>query len=246
MGMLRAQGLQVRYAGGVHALRGVDLEVRSGETVAVVGESGSGKSTLLKCFNRLVEPTEGRVEIDGRPVSAGTPEALRRRLGYVQQDGGLLPHWSVRRNVELVPWLSGWSAARRRERAEELLALVGLDPAEHGARRPRELSGGQRQRVAFARALAADPEVLLLDEPFGALDLLLRAELQDELLRWQSRLHKTVLLVTHDLHEALRLADRVAVLREGRILRLASPDELLERPGDAYVEALLRAAGVRA
>ena len=244
MGHLRADQVDVVYPGDVRALAGVSLEVSAGETVALVGESGSGKTTLLKCFNRLVEPTRGMVEVGGRSVTDFAPEALRRSIGYVQQDGGLIPHWSVRDNVELVPRLLGWEKERRAQRSTELLELVGLDARLSGGRRPSELSGGQRQRVAFARALAADPTVLLLDEPFGALDPLLRAELQDEVARWQAELHKTTLLVTHDLSEALRLGDRVVVLRDGVVQQDAPPQVLRENPANGYVEALLRAAQV--
>lgn len=243
MTALLARDVHVRYPGGVHALRGVDVEVAPGRTLALVGESGSGKSTLLKCFNLLVRPGEGRVEVDGTDVRTRRPEELRRQIGYVQQEGGLLPHWTVRANVELVPRLLGWPGPRRRARADELLELVGLDPGAHGDRHPRALSGGQRQRVAFARALAADPAVVLLDEPFGALDALIRREMQDEVARWQSELHKTTLLVTHDIGEALQLADEIAVMREGEILQRGTPDDLRRRAEDDYVRALLRAAG---
>ncbi len=240
---LAARGVEVVYPGGTRALDGVDLEVAAGETVALVGESGSGKTTLLRLFNRTVEPTAGRVEVGGRAVADADPVALRRRLGYVQQEGGLLPHWRVARNVELVPRLLGWERARRRRRALEMLALVGLPPDELAERYPRQLSGGQRQRVAFARALAADPEVVLLDEPFGALDALTRLELQREFLRLKQELGRTLLLVTHDLGEAFRLADRVAVLRAGRILRVGPPQDVRRRPDDPYVAALLELAG---
>ena len=243
MPVLRCHQLHVTYEGGVDALVDVSLAVESGETVAMVGESGSGKTTLLKCFNRLVTPTRGVVEVHGEPVGTVAPERLRRGIGYVQQEGGLLPHWSVRENVELVPKLLGWDRERRRERSDALLDLVGLDPVRFGDRRPGELSGGQRQRVAFARALAGEADVLLLDEPFGALDPVLRAELQDEVARWQDELHKTVLLVTHDMAEAMRLGDRVVVLREGRVQQTAPPETLRDEPANDYVRALLRASG---
>jgi osmoprotectant transport system ATP-binding protein len=244
MAVLSATDVHLTWPGGAQALRGVTLEVESGKTAALVGESGSGKTTLLKCFNRLATPDSGRVEFEGQDVREGRPEDLRRRIGYVAQEGGLLPHWSVRRNVELVPWLLGWPADRRRQRVDELLDLVGLDPHEYADRRPSALSGGQRQRVAFARALAADPHVVLLDEPFGGLDAIRRLELQDEVARWQSELGKTTLLVTHDLGEALRLADEIHVMREGEILRSGTPDAIRSDPGDAFVRELLRAAGV--
>ncbi len=244
--LLEAVGVGKTFPGGVQALCGVDLAVAPGETVMLIGESGCGKTTLLRTFNRMVEPTVGEVRVRGRPVRDADPIALRRHLGYVQQEGGLLPHWTVARNVELVPMLLGWAPARRRERSDELLRLVNLEPAEYGERHPRELSGGQRQRVAFARALAGDPDVILLDEPFGAVDALTRLDLQDEFLRLKERLSKTMVMVTHDLAEAFRLGDRIAVMRHGRILQVATPRELGANPADAYVRALLeheRAAG---
>jgi osmoprotectant transport system ATP-binding protein len=208
--------------------------------VALVGESGSGKTTLLRLFNRMVEPTAGEVRVGGEPVAAGDPIALRRRIGYVQQEGGLLPHWTVERNVALVPELLGWPRPRRGERVREALALVGLEPGAFAGRYPRRLSGGQRQRVAIARALAADPEVVLLDEPFGALDALTRVELHGQFLDLRRRLGKTLLLVTHDLAEAFRLADRVAVMKDGQILQTGAPAEVEAHPAHPYVEALLR------
>ncbi len=241
--MLEALEVHKVYPGGVEALRGVSLRVERGETVVLIGESGCGKSTLLRTFNRLVEPTSGEVRIDGRPVTSLDPIALRRATGYVQQEGGLLPHWNVGRNVALVPELLGHDATTRRDRADSLLELVGLAPAVFRDRYPRELSGGQRQRVAFARAVAADPDVILLDEPFGALDALTRRELQQEFLELRRSLNKTMLLVTHDLAEAFRLADRVAVMRDGEVQQLGRPDELRNAPAGEYVARLLRRAG---
>ncbi len=237
--MLRAVGVDKRFPGGVEALAGAALEVPTGETLALVGESGSGKTTLLRTFNRTVEPDSGEVSVDGRPVAESDPVELRRRIGYVPQNGGLIPHWTVGDNVELVPRLRRWPAKRRRRRAAEMLDLVGLDPAEFRNRYPRLLSGGQRQRVALARALAGEPPVVLLDEPFGALDALTRLRVRDVFKRIQSTIALTVLLVTHDLDEALDLADRVAVMKEGRVLQRAAPAELLGQPAHPYVEELL-------
>jgi osmoprotectant transport system ATP-binding protein len=227
------------WADGTRALSRVSFTVADGETLALVGESGSGKTTLLRLFNRLVEPSAGEARVGGQPVAALDPIALRRRIGYVPQDGGLLPHWRVGRNVELVPRLLGWDRRRRGERTREMLELVGLDPAAHAGRYPIELSGGQRQRVAFARALAADPPVVLLDEPFGALDALTRLELHRQFLELKRRLGKTTVLVTHDLGEAFRLADRIGVMRGGSLLQLGRPGELLSAPANDYVRELL-------
>jgi len=226
-------------ADGVTALDAVDLTVAAGETVALIGESGSGKTTLLRLFNRMTTPTTGTVRVEGQDVAGLDPIPLRRRLGYVQQEGGLIPHWTVRRNVELVPRLLGWSRERRRDRGAEVLDLMGLQASDYGERYPSELSGGQRQRVALARAVAADPPVILLDEPFGALDALTRRALQQSFQALQRRLGKTLLLVTHDLDEALLLADRVGVMQGGKLLQLAAPEALLAAPGDPYVASLL-------
>jgi osmoprotectant transport system ATP-binding protein len=213
------------------------LDVVTGECVALIGESGAGKSTLLRCFNRLVDPDAGAVLVDGADVAAMDPVALRRRLGYVPQEGGLLPHWRVRRNVALVPWLQGSDEGGGL--ADEALRLVGLDPGAVGERWPREMSGGQRQRVAVARALAARPDIVLFDEPFGALDALTRADIQGTFLELRQQLRFTALLVTHDLAEAALLADRIAVMREGRMEQVASFDELRTSPATPYVHALL-------
>ena len=229
-------------SGTVSALDGVSIDVASGECVALVGESGSGKTTLLRCFNKLTIPEDGRALIDGADVAAADAVALRRRVGYVPQDGGLLPHWRVARNVALVPWLTG--AADPTAPATAALQLVGLDPARFGERWPHELSGGQRQRVAIARALAARPAIILLDEPFGALDAITRADLQQTFADLRRELTVTTLLVTHDLREALLLADTIAVMRAGTIEQHATGEELRRAPATPYVEALLRKAGV--
>ncbi len=236
---LSALGVSKRF-GDVVALDDVKLEVPAGASVALVGESGSGKTTLLRCFNRLVEPDAGTVRIGDTEVHGIDPVMLRRKIGYVPQDGGLLPHWRVQRNVELVLRLN--AAANAPERALKALELVGLDPSEFAQRWPRELSGGQRQRVAIARALAAEPGVLLLDEPFGALDAITRADLQDAFVTIRERFKATAVLVTHDLHEAARLATYIAVLRRGRIEQCATPATLIAEPATPYVRALLKRA----
>ena len=239
--VLEANGLVKAY-GATRALDAVDLTVRRGETVALVGESGSGKSTLLRSFNALVVPDDGEVRVDGVPVAGSDAVALRRRMGYVPQEGGLLPHWTVLRNVSLVPDLLGLPDAV--DRAERSLRRVGLAPGTFGGRHPRTLSGGQRQRVALARALAAGPRVVLLDEPFGALDALSRGEILETFREVLAEDGVTALLVTHDLRVADALADRVAVLREGRILQCAPVQELRRAPADPYVAALLEKGGL--
>lgn len=239
--VLQADGCRKQY-GVVTALSGVSLAVHRGECVALVGESGSGKTTLLRTFNALVTPDKGSVWVQGRNVAECDPVELRRTLGYVPQAGGLLPHWNVLRNAALVPTLQG--APDAEQRAVRALARVGLPADEFARRWPRRLSGGQRQRVALARALAADPEVLLLDEPFGALDALSRAEAQRLLAELLEGGELTALLVTHDLHEAFRLADRVAVLRQGRLMALGTPHELRSADPGSYVRSLLERAGV--
>jgi osmoprotectant transport system ATP-binding protein len=238
---LQALDVTVRF-GEARALAGVSLAVGAGECVALVGESGAGKTTLLRCFNRLTEPSSGHVEVNGRRAAELDAVALRREIGYVPQDGGLLPHWTVARNVGLVPWLRATSDVERR--VEDCLELVGLPVAEFGARRPARLSGGQRQRVAIARALASHPEVVLLDEHYGALDALTRHELVRAFAELRARLGFTAVLVTHDVAEAFALAERVAVMRGGRIEQTATPAELRAAPATDYVGALLARAGV--
>jgi osmoprotectant transport system ATP-binding protein len=229
-----------KHFADVAALDHASLDVLDGACVALVGESGSGKTTLLRCFNRLVDPDDGIIRVGGEDVASMDPIALRRRIGYVPQDGGLLPHWTVLRNVELVPRLNGRGNVA--DRARSALELVGLDPATFGTRWPRELSGGQRQRVAMARALADEPKVLLLDEPFGALDAITRSDVQETFAAVRARLGTTSVIVTHDLHEAVLLATQVAVMRRGRVEQIATPATLLAEPATAYVRTLLERA----
>lgn len=238
--VLSACDVSKEFGPVVRVLDHVDLEVVEGETLVLIGESGSGKTTLLRMFNGLTHPSSGEVCIHGEPVRVQDPINLRRRVGYVQQDAGLLPHWTVEENVGLVPLLLGWTPEQRRSRVNEFLDLVHLDPQRFRARYPIELSGGQRQRVAFARALAADPGIVLLDEPFGALDAITRHELQRQFLDLKQRLNKTMIMVTHDIDEALQLGDRIAVLKEGRLLQIGTPAGLLNAPAHDYVTQLLR------
>jgi osmoprotectant transport system ATP-binding protein len=206
---------------------GISLEIPQGETLVLLGRSGSGKTTLLKLINGMLLPSKGEVLVQGRPTFDWDPIRLRRGIGYVIQEAGLFPHFTVAENVALVPSLENWDAPRMAARVEEMLCLVGLDPSEYAKRRPRELSGGQRQRVGVARALAADPPILLMDEPFGALDPVTRAELQREFSALARRLGKTIVFVTHDLREALLLASRIVLLESGRIVASATPREFL-------------------
>ncbi len=234
--MIRLSGVGKTYPDGTVAVHELDLDVRRGELVCLVGPSGCGKSTTLKMINRLIEPSTGRIEIDGQDVTDQDPVALRRGIGYVIQQVGLFPHQKVITNVMTVPLLHGESKATARARAAELLDTVGLDAATYGPRYPHQLSGGQRQRVGVARALAADPPVLLMDEPFGAVDPVVRVRLQDEFLRLQRDLGKTVVLVTHDIDEAVRMGDRVAVFAQGgRLAQHGTPAEVLGRPADDFV-----------
>jgi osmoprotectant transport system ATP-binding protein len=234
--MIRLQGVGKTYADGTVAVQELDLDVRRGEMVCLVGPSGCGKSTTLKMINRLIEPTTGRIILDGSDVTEADPVELRRGIGYVIQQVGLFPHQRVVNNVMTVPLLYGESKSTARARALELLETVGLDPGQYAERYPHQLSGGQRQRVGVARALAANPPVLLMDEPFGAVDPVVRHRLQDEFLRLQRELGKTVVLVTHDIDEAVRMGDRVAVFAAGgRLAQYATPMELLARPADDFV-----------
>ena len=236
---LYADRVTKRY-GALTALDEVSISVRQAKCVALIGESGSGKTTLLRCFNRLVVPDSGRVVVGGKDAMELDPISLRRQVGYVPQDGGLMPHWRVGRNVELVPRLRGMPD--REALADRALTLVGLEPVVFRSRWPGELSGGQRQRVAVARALAAEPSVILLDEPFGALDAITRADLQSAFADIRRTLHTSALLVTHDLNEAFLLADHVVVLRQGRVEQAATPDDLRRAPATDYVLRLLQRA----
>ncbi|WP_216328436.1 ABC transporter ATP-binding protein [Deinococcus aestuarii] len=236
--MIELQGLEKRY-GAAFAVRDLSLTFPEGEVTALLGPSGCGKTTTLRMINRLTEPSGGRVLLGGRDTRELRPEALRRGIGYVIQQVGLFPHLSVAQNVATVPELLGWERRRVGGRVDELLDLVGLDPASYRDKRPGELSGGQAQRVGVARALAADPPVLLMDEPFGALDPLARERLQGAFRDIQRRLHKTVVLVTHDIDEALRLGDRLALMRAGSLVQFGPPAELLSRPTYPFVREFL-------
>ncbi len=218
------------------------MEARRGEVLAILGTSGSGKTTLLKLVNRLIDPTSGDVLVGGRPTTDWNPIELRRSMGYVIQEAGLMPHMTIQANVGLVPKLKGVGKVERDEAADRCLELVGLDPKLVGSRFPHQLSGGQRQRVGVARALASDPDLILMDEPFGALDPITRREIQDEFRSLQRSLAKTVILVTHDLREACRMADRLALVAKGRLVQYGEPSDFLDRPADDFVRSFFQDA----
>jgi osmoprotectant transport system ATP-binding protein len=225
------------------AVESISFQGESGELVVLIGPSGSGKTTLLKMVNRLYEPTGGRIRIGEKDISSQTVTGLRRRIGYVIQQVGLFPHLTVEKNISIVPELVGWDRKRIEQRIEELLDLVRL-PQNYRKRYPRQLSGGEQHRVGLARALAANPEILLMDEPFAAIDAINRIRLQDEMIKIQKRLHKTILFVTHDVDEALRLANRIAILKEGKLVQFAEPKEILTQPSNEFVSNLVGAKNV--
>jgi osmoprotectant transport system ATP-binding protein len=238
--MIVLRDLSKSFDGGTSfAVSSLSLEVGDGETMVLLGSSGSGKTTTLKMINRLVEPTGGSVHVGQRDIVEISPIDLRRSIGYVFQGIGLFPHFSVEQNVSIIPRLLGWELERASQRTRELLELVGLDPRAYLDRYPDELSGGEQQRVGVARALAADPAYLLMDEPFGALDAVTRDVLQQELLMWKQRLGKTILFVTHDIFEALILGDRIGVMHEGRLEQLGSPRDVMRQPATDFVRELL-------
>jgi osmoprotectant transport system ATP-binding protein len=240
--MIRLANLSRVYTsarGTIAAVDGVTLEVNAGETCVLLGPSGCGKTTTLRMINRLVAPSSGKIFIAGRDTDDVDPVELRRGIGYVIQQIGLFPNMTVAENIGVVPRLLGWTSARSRRRAEELLSLLALEPAQFLDRYPNELSGGQAQRIGVARALAVDPPVLLMDEPFAALDPVNREAIQDEFLRMQQTLRKTILFVSHDIDEAVKMADRIAIFRAGKLAQFAPPDDLLARPADEFVASFV-------
>ncbi len=237
--MISLKHVSKSFDDGQHlAVNNVSLDIHEGETLVLLGSSGSGKTTLLKLTNRLLGLTSGTIEVDGNDIASQDPIALRRSIGYVFQGIGLFPHMTVEENVAMVPRLIGWPSQKRRERAHELLRIVGLDPETYAGRFPEELSGGQQQRVGVGRALAADPAYLLMDEPFGAVDALTRDTLQQEFLKLKQKLNKTTVFVTHDIFEALTLGDRVAVLHAGHLQQIGTREEILQNPATDFVREL--------
>lgn len=235
--MITMEHVTKRYIeGGAASVDDLSLIVPEGTTTALIGPSGCGKTTTMRMINRLIDPTEGKIIVNGEDITRVDPVKLRRHIGYVIQQVGLFPHMTIAQNIAAVPKLLGWTEAKIKSRTEELLHLVGLDPSEMLKRYPRQLSGGQRQRIGVARALAADPPVLLMDEPFGAIDPIARTRLQDEFRQILQRVRKTVVLVTHDLDEAIRLGDRIAIMKSGKIIQYDTPDTVLSHPADAFVE----------
>ncbi|MBU0653458.1 MAG: ABC transporter ATP-binding protein [Proteobacteria bacterium] len=244
--MIKFEGVSKVFPEGTRAVDDVSFEIFDGECITFVGPSGCGKTTTVKLLNRLVEPTGGHIYLNDQDTAQTDVIALRRSIGYVIQDVGLFPHMTVSQNIALVPRLQGWSERKRNERTEELLNLVGLEPAAFRNRYPHQLSGGQKQRVGVARGLAADPPVILMDEPFGALDPITRAQLQDEFLRLRRRLKKVILFVTHDMDEAIKLGDRIAVMRSGRIVQFDTPRKILREPADPFVRDMVgREGGIK-
>jgi osmoprotectant transport system ATP-binding protein len=237
--MIRFDNVSKTYAGGVEAVRDLSLEVERGELLVLLGTSGCGKTTTLKMINRLIEPTSGRILVDGTDIMQVDEIQLRRRIGYAIQHIGLFPHMTVAGNIAVVPKLLKWSSQRIANRVGRLLKMVGLDPERFRDRYPAQLSGGQKQRIGVARAIAADPDIVLMDEPFGALDPITREQLQEEFLQLQDKLQKTIVFVTHDVFEAVKLADRVALLDSGELQQLGSPTEIVEDPANDFVDRFL-------
>ncbi|HBV98371.1 MAG: glycine/betaine ABC transporter ATP-binding protein [Peptococcaceae bacterium BICA1-7] len=232
--MIRFEGVLKAY-GSLEVVKKLDLHVLEGEFLVLIGPSGCGKTTTLKMINRLIEPTSGKILVNGQNIMEMNPVTLRRKIGYVIQQIGLFPNMTIMDNVDLVPRLLGWDREKRINRVYELLELVGMDPEVYANRYPNELSGGQQQRIGVLRALAAGPSIILMDEPFGALDPITRENLQDELKNLQSKLNKTIVFVTHDMDEAMKLADRIAIMKDGEIIQLGSPESILRNPSDDFV-----------
>ncbi|SDO33279.1 osmoprotectant transport system ATP-binding protein [Paenibacillus sp. yr247] len=238
--MIRFENVCKTYANGGNAVIDINLHIKQGEFICLIGPSGCGKTSTLKMINRLQDPTSGQIFINNKNIMEQDPVMLRRGIGYVVQQIGLFPHMTIAENIGVVPKLLGWPPERWKERAEELLTLVGLDPKNFSKRYPMELSGGQQQRVGVLRALAAQQELVLMDEPFGALDPITRESLQDELKRLQKQLNKTIVFVTHDMDEAVKLADRIVLMKEGRILQLGTPYEFVHHPANEFVKEFMR------
>ncbi|WP_419960010.1 betaine/proline/choline family ABC transporter ATP-binding protein [Psychrobacillus sp. BM2] len=237
--MIKFENVSKVYADGFKAVDSVNFEIPEGEFLVLIGPSGSGKSTTMKMINRMIPHTNGTISIDGNDITKLNPSELRRNIGYVIQQIGLFPHYTIEKNIAIVPELKGWDKEKIRARVKELLIMVDLDPEVYGSRYPKELSGGQQQRVGVARALASDPRVLLMDEPFGALDPITRDQLQDQIISLQRKLKKTIVFVTHDMDEALKLGDRIAIMKDGNLLQIDTPEKILQEPASSFVEEFI-------
>jgi len=237
--LIQLEGVQKRYDDGYHALNNVDLTFNAGEITAVIGPSGCGKTTTMKLINRLIHPSSGTITIQGKNIADMNPAELRRKIGYVIQNIGLFPHMTIARNVGVVPRLLKWDKAKTERRVDELLEMVGLDPKTFRDRFPAELSGGQQQRIGVIRALAADPDIILMDEPFSALDPISREQLQDELVRLQSELKKTIVFVTHDMDEAIKIADTIVLMKDGEVVQTGRPEHILRHPANDFVTSFI-------
>ena len=233
--MITFEHVSKKFADGTEALKDINLHIEQGELLTLIGPSGCGKTTTMKMINRLIEPSGGQIYIDGKPISDQDPVELRRSIGYVIQQIGLLPHMTIAENIALIPKLKKWDKSKIDKRVDEMLNLVGLEPSVFRSRYPLELSGGQQQRVGVIRALAAEPPIILMDEPFSALDPISREQLQDELVKLQKEIQKTIVFVTHDMDEAMKIADRIAIMKDGEILQLDTPDRLLRHPKNDFV-----------
>ncbi|MDW0113065.1 ABC transporter ATP-binding protein [Sporosarcina saromensis] len=234
--MITFESVSKKYSDGFEALKQLNFTIRQGELFVLIGPSGSGKTTTMKMINRLIEPTGGTIKIQDKDISTVNPVTLRREIGYVIQQIGLLPHMTIRENVGLVPQLKKMPEANYRDRVEELMHMVGLEPDVFGDRYPKELSGGQQQRIGVIRAMAAEPDIILMDEPFSALDPISREQLQDELMRLQREVKKTIVFVTHDMDEALKIADRVCIMKDGEIVQIDTPENIIRRPANEFVK----------
>ncbi|TMU87414.1 ABC transporter ATP-binding protein [Bacillus sp. BHET2] len=237
--MIEFKNITKIYEDGTEAIKGINLKIPKGKLVALIGPSGCGKTTMMKMINKLISPSGGTILIDGNDTSQTDEVELRRNIGYVIQRIGLLPHMTIEENISLIPRLKGWKKEKYEVRVEELLKLVGLEPEVYRKRYPLELSGGQQQRVGVIRALAAEPPIILMDEPFSALDPISREQLQDELKSIQNTIHKTIVFVTHDIDEALKIADEIAIMRDGKIEQIATPSALLKEPANEFVRAFI-------
>ncbi len=237
--MIKFENVSKVYNDGFKAVDSVSFEIPEGEFLVIIGPSGSGKSTTMKMINRMIPHTNGTISIDGKDITKLNAAELRRNIGYVIQQIGLFPHYTIEKNIAIVPQLKGWNAQDVKKRVKELLEMVGLDPEIYSKRYPKELSGGQQQRVGVARALASNPRIILMDEPFGALDPITREQLQGELISLQQKLKKTIVFVTHDMDEALKLGDRIAIMKDGNLLQLDTPEKLLQEPSSGFVEEFI-------